>query len=231
MTIASGSRRRFLSCVAALPLLGMVPTAGIAQVGRRYRIELVVFEHLGADSRAFMDAVARPLDPDLSGFGIGEGPIRPSLEGFELDRVADRVERSGHGRVLARIAWDQVGRGFDSAPWIRLQEGRYLGPRLPEPFDTASEQATAPIAEVGLLPMLPQQERYELEGRLRVWVGRFLHLETDLIFHATQAVTSEPQAHPAVPVRGSQRMNSGEDLFYLDHPVVGIIARVTRIDD
>lgn len=222
------SRRRFLTRVAALPLLGLIPGTGATQVGRRYRIEVVIFEHLGPESRAFMDAVARPLVPDLSGFGIGEGPIRPSLEGFELDNVANRIERSGHGRVLARLAWDQIGRGFDATPWIRLQEGRYLGLRSPESPEANGEQ---PVAAPGLRPLTPQDERYELEGRLRVWVGRFLHLETDLIFHATQAVSMDPQAFPAVPVRGSQRMNSGEDLFYLDHPAVGIIARVTRLDD
>jgi len=223
-----GSRRRFLTRVAALPLLGLIPSTGAAQVGRRYRIELVIFEHLGPESRAFMDTVARPLTPDLSGFGIGEGPIRPSLKGFELDNVANRVERSGQGRVLARLAWDQLGRGFDATPWIRLQEGRYLGLRSPESSEETGEQQ---VAAPGLRPLTPQDERHELEGRLRVWVGRFLHLETDLVFHATQAVSSDPQAFPAVAVRGSQRMNSGEDLFYLDHPAVGIIARVTRLDD
>ncbi len=229
MTTNPGNRRRFLSRVAAIPLLALLPGRAMTQVGRRYRIELVVFEHLGPESRAFMDAVARPLDPDLSGFDIGEGPIRPSVDGFELENVATRIEGSGQGRVLSRLAWDQVGRSYQGAPWIRLQEGRYLGLRSPDAGQNENGGATA-IAS-GLQPLSPADERYELEGRLRVWVGRFLHLETDLVFHATQAVTIEPDAFPAVPVRGSQRMSSGEDLFYLDHPAVGIIARVTRIDD
>lgn len=228
MTTNPGSRRRFLSRVAALPLLALLPGPAATQAGRRYRIELVVFEQLGPESRAFMDAVARPLSPDLSGFGVGEGPIRPSVDGFELDNVATRIERSGQGRVLSRLAWDQLGRGYQSAPWIRVQEGRYLGFR--SPGEEAGENGGTPANAPGLRPLSTTDERYELEGRLRVWVGRFLHLETDLIFHATQAVTIDPDAFPAVPVRGSQRMNSGEDLFYLDHPAVGIIARVTRID-
>lgn len=222
-------RRRFLSRAAALPLLALFPGTGASQVGRRYRIELVIFEHLGPESRAFMDAVARPLAPDLSGFAIGEGPIRPSADGFELENVASRIERSGEGRVLARLAWDQIGRGYQAAPWIQVQEGRYLGLRRPEGQEHGDGDGAA--AAAGLRPLAAGEERYELEGRLRVWVGRFLHLETDLMFHATQAVAIDPDAFPTVPVRGSQRMNSGEDLFYLDHPAVGIIARVTRIDD
>lgn len=228
MPTISRPRRRFLTHAAALPLLGLLPGTSAGQVGRRYRIELVIFEQLGTESRAFVNAVARPLTPELSGFGIGEGPIRPSLQGFQLEHVASRIERSGHGRVIARMAWDQVGRSFDATPWIRVQEGRYLGLRQPATGDDAGD---IPVSAIGLRPLTPQDERYELEGRLRVWVGRFLHLETDLLFHATQAMTADLGAFPAVPVRGSQRMNSGDDLFYLDHPAVGIIARVTRLDD
>ncbi|AGA33486.1 hypothetical protein TVNIR_1825 [Thioalkalivibrio nitratireducens DSM 14787] len=215
------SRRHFCRQLLALPLLAALPAAGHAQVGRRYRIELVIFEHLGPESRAFIEDVARPMRADLSGFGIGEGAVRPSHAGFELHHVADRLERSGQGRVLARLAWDQLGRDFHSTPWIRIQEGRYLGTREPE-----SVPGEAPT---GLWAVIPEHERYELEGRLRVWVGRFLHLETDLAYHVPHAPGDDPDIYLAIPVRGSQRMNSGDDLFYLDHPVVGIIARVTRL--
>jgi hypothetical protein len=232
------SRRDFLLRLLAAPLLGSVPLGAWAQVGRQYRIELVIFERIGYESRRFLETTARPLQPRLSGLGIGDGPARPSERGFELNHVVERVERSGQGRVLARLAWDQVGRDFGSAPWIRIQEGRYLGERRLERMPVDPIQP----GPVGLAPIDPAQERYELEGRLRVWVGQFLHLETDLIFHAPPALPVEaadpvddtgsaPDGFTAVPVRGSQRMNSGEDLFYLDHPVVGIIARVTRIDE
>ncbi|TVP82562.1 CsiV family protein [Thioalkalivibrio sp.] len=218
-------RRRFLTRLATLPLLLTLPAPLVAQVGRQYRIELVIFEHLGPESRSFMDGAARPMEVNLSGFGIGEGPIRPSRRGFELQRVADRVERSGQGRVLARLAWDQRGRDYYSTSWIRIQEGRYLGLRE----EQGEEQGDASAG--GLRTLSPQQERYELEGRLRVWVGRFLHLETDLVYHVPHAVGSDPDVLAGVPVRGSQRMNSGDDLFYLDNPAIGIIARVTRLGD
>lgn len=218
-------RRRFLTRLATLPLLVTLPAPLVGQVGRQYRIEVVIFEHLGPESRSFMDEAARPMEVNLSGFGIGEGPIRPSRMGFELHRVADRVERSGQGRVLARLAWDQMGRDYRSTSWLRIQEGRYLGLRE-DPGEDPGDRSVA-----GLRPLSPQQERYELEGRLRVWVGRFLHLETDLVYHVPHTVESDPGVLPGVPVRGSQRMNSGDELFYLDNPAIGIIARVTRLDD
>lgn len=219
-------RRRFLTRLTVLPLVAALAPPLAAQVGQRYRIELVIFEHLGAEGRSFAYDMGRALTPDLSGFGLGEGPIRPSQRGFELEAVANRIERSGQGRVLARLAWDQLGRSFDATPWIRVQEGRYLGLR-----QHGGDEGEAPGAGVGLRPLAPQYERYELEGRIRVWVGRFLHLETDLIYYVPPADDTAPDQPLAVPVRGSQRMNSGEDLFYLDHPVIGIIARVTRLDE
>lgn len=224
--MTNASRRRFLTRLLVAPALLTAPLSAIGQVGQRYRIELVVFEHLGYDSRLFLERAARPLQPQISGFGIGEGPIRPSERGFQLQHAADRVERSGQGRVLARLAWDQVGRDHRLAPWIRIQEGRYLGTWH------GDAPAAVQLEEGGLRTINPELERYELEGRLRVWVGHFLHLETDLLFRSTYAdAEAASERAPAVRVRGSQRMNSGEDLFYLDHPVVGIIARVTRLTD
>jgi predicted DNA-binding ribbon-helix-helix protein len=106
---------------------------------------------------------------------------------------------------------------------LRVQEGRLLGRR--PAIGTGTPTATAPR------PLLEEDQagRRELEGRLRVWVGRFLHLETDLLYHVEKPSTGAPPR--SVRVRGSQRMNSGEDLFYLDHPVIGMIARVTRMDE
>jgi hypothetical protein len=224
MSMTAHSRRGFLTRMMVMPLLASAPIGASAQVGRNYRIELVIFERLGYESRNFIENVARPLEPELSGFGIGEGPIRPSRYGFDLEHVVERIERSGQGRVLARIAWDQVGRDFRSTPWVRVQEGRYLGARHVVPGPPGESPGP------GLWSLSPEQERYELEGRLRVWVGQFLHLETELIFHASAATAGEAAQTPsAIPVRGRQRMASGSDLFYLDHPVVGIIARATRV--
>ena len=215
-------RRRLLLGLVALPLAGLAATTARAQAGREYRIELVILEHRSDESRRLQEEIARIQEPSLGGSELGGRIYRESRDGFELQEVARRVEDSGTGRVLARLAWDQTGRDHASAPWLRVQEGRLLG-RRPAVMPDATATAPRPLLEER------QAGRRELEGRLRVWVGRYLHLETDLIYHVEEPPTGK--APRSVKVRGSQRMNSGEDLFYLDHPVIGMIARVTRIDE
>jgi hypothetical protein len=278
-----------LTLLGLASLLAAAPALG--QVGREYRIELIIFAHNGPEARDYLDRFAQPVEPRLGRFGIGEGPIRPSLEEFGLETVAEQIERSGAGTVIERLVWEQVGRDFHRTPWIRIQAGRYLGLRDPDsadpvPHNRYSDPYSTPYADSysaqdrqanaemdadaeldaghdtdaawvsvsdpftsdpftsdprtsanqglntrsGLALLRPEDERYELEGRLRVWVGRFLHLETDMVRYSVEAAMQSYDPPPGILVRGRQRMNSGEDLFYLDHPNVGIIARVTRIE-
>lgn len=256
-----------------------------AQVGEEYRIELVIFEHPPAAAplarEHYVQLHATPTRPR---FTIGEGPYRPSLEGFALEAVAQRLEESGAGRVLARLAWDQVGRDLQRTPWLRVQEGRFLGyrasPVAPQRPPIPGSPNIGPVRDVPTVagiqvvtgpPRLAQsvegeddpphtlpadtggwqvldtaQELHELQGGIRVWVGQFLHLETQLLFHwqpdpvlrtavpgtlADDAATAPPASLVVfpIPIQGRQRMNSGEVLHYLDHPVIGIIARATRL--
>ena len=210
------ARRSLLGGLAALPLLSLSAPA-LAQVGRTYRIELVIFEHASEESRRLQQEIAAVREPSFGGSTL-DGRNYQTAD-FELHRAVERVENSGTGRVLARLAWEQIGRDHASTPWLRVQEGRRLGWRR----DTLEEGRDA------LQPVVLEDELYELEGRLRVWVGRYLHLETDLIYHVDTGIRSA-ETPPAIAVQGHQRMNSGDQLFYLDHPVIGIIARVTRAD-
>ncbi len=216
-------RRHFLVGLATLPLWGLGVAPAFGQAGRAYHVELVIFEHASPESRQLQQAIAREREPNLAGLPLGEGAYQESTEGFDLSEVVRRIEESGAGRVITRLAWEQIGRDHASAPWLRIREGRRLGQR--DLF--LHEQVPWPPS-----PLPRAEDRHELEGRLRIWVGHFLHLETDLVYHVDHdldpAVGESPRG---IVVRGHQRMNSGDQLFYLDHPVVGIIARVTRLDE
>lgn len=215
-----------------LMVVSMALNPAMAQVGRDYRIELLIFEHHGHTSRNYLLEHARIMESELGRFAIGEGPIRHSRSPFGLDFVAERVETSGLGTVLERLVWEQTGRDFARAPWIRIQSGRVLGPRSPaDPSHPLAHSLphSLPRSLDGSEPEAADL-RHELEGRLRIWVGRFIHLETDLVRYLNDSSpANRADVPPGIAVRGRQRMNSGDDLFYLDHPHIGMIARVTRL--
>ena len=91
----------------------------------------------------------------------------------------------------------------------------------------------------GNLVEIPAPERLdELEGSVRVVLGRYLHVYTDLVFRkplTTMAYdeTTETlvpmQSLQSIPVREWRRMRSRE-LHYLDHPVLGMLVKITPVE-
>jgi len=76
---------------------------------------------------------------------------------------------------------------------------------------------------------------YELEGSLRVEVGRYLHLYTDLVFRIEQVESnSEEHALRCMPamddfrIKNHHRMRSRQ-VYYIDHPMLGILVQATPI--
>ena len=77
---------------------------------------------------------------------------------------------------------------------------------------------------------------HELEGSLRVEVGRYLHLYTDLVFRIEQVETdSEQRASCCMPatddfrIKNHHRMRSRQ-VYYIDHPMLGILVQATPIN-
>lgn len=227
----TATRRYALRTLAALPLMGLAGAAE-AQVGRRYAFDIVLFRHSNSDADNILEDNGRPQRLPSNALRIGEGAIRPSSQHSAIADVARRIESSGAGRALAELSWEQVARTFQDAPWVRVEAGRIIT-GTPQAFDRHANLASSePSDRVpspqrgGLVTLEATTERYELEGRLRVWTGRFLHLEVDLIAHGLDSTLERMRA---VRIRRSQRMESGSGLFYLDHPVVGAVARATRL--
>ena len=76
---------------------------------------------------------------------------------------------------------------------------------------------------------------YELEGSLKVEVGRYLHLYTDLVFRIEQVESnSEEHALRCMPamddfrIKNHHRMRSRQ-VYYIDHPMLGILVQATPI--
>ncbi len=139
-------------------------------------------------------------------------------EAFTLSREAGRVQARGVGRVLFH------GRWLDAVP-----------PRdAPQPV----------LIRGGEVLHLPGRV-HELVGTVSVTLGRYLHFQTELYFHAPglglvpAAAVAGPDGEPTlrapeIPaarymrLSQSRRMRSGE-VHYLDHPKLGVVVRIDPV--
>lgn len=139
-------------------------------------------------------------------------------EDFQLRREAARVERTGYGRILFHGRWQQA-----------------VPPR----------ETSDPILITGGARLHWPAEIEELVGSIGVTLGRYLHFNAELFFHAPGlglnpvAAALDPTGRPVMATRPdaapgymvlseSRRMRSGE-LHYLDHPKLGLVVRIDPI--
>lgn len=84
---------------------------------------------------------------------------------LELTAAADRLDRAADYRVLLHVGWRQPGSRRDDAPAVHLDTLRGLSP--------GARFAAAPGEAV--------------DGTIRLWRRRFLHVDTDLAFGDVEA--------------------------------------------
>lgn len=132
-----------------------------------------------------------------------------------LDSIARSISRSSGYRLLRHLAWRQPMTDEAEAVPIMLQ----LGDKL--------------------------DDQFEIDGTLRFYRSRFLHVITDLWFTrrlgadeslllVDQANIEELLDRPAqttvsVPLRHSRRMRSAT-LHFVDHPQFGMLIRIDQYD-
>ncbi len=75
----------------------------------------------------------------------------------------------------------------------------------------------------------PRDQRFPLEGWLSVTRGRYVHVDVHLYYRRPSVVAEHfPQTAPTVLFSERRRMRVGE-LHYLDHPALGMLARVEPV--
>ena len=215
-----------LSLLLILPAMAQEPVDDIQeQEIRRYTVEIIVFkyaEDVSAGSEVFLGDKIE----------IEETAIEDELEFLEL-------------RPLRSL--DELNRLRD-IEFVLLEEEDY---ELTEAFDRLQRlDAYEPIMHFGWTQATwPEEEteplslhRFatppaELQGNLKLYLSRFLHLVVDLQLDAP--VDDSPPDFPMVqlprgPVRyviNENRILKNGELRYYDHPKFGVLAKVTRIEE
>ncbi len=184
----------------------------------------------------------RPPTPPIA-FG------RLTADELELGEAVKKLNRHAGYQTLLHLGWRQPGLPREQAPAVHLNTRPFsaVAPNMTEaqkptptlfsaiPFLRASE----PTPEVEQGP--------GIEGSIRLYLRRYLHLEADLLYEnkALIAETDVPQSTGAklesspfvaqqAPVfrfrlQQQRRLRSGE-LHYLDHPLFGLMVKVTPFE-
>ena len=212
------------SPVAALTLLFLMGVgASPLSHATDYLVEIVLFETRDAGSPG-----ERELWFPKVTSAIGLASEEAAAAGFRivetetgLDEQAAAIAASGRYRLLRHFAWRQPGLDASEARAIRVNVGRTLEMYLPEdisPYDRFIPASAAPR---------PDRTRAvrssTVSGTLKVRLGRFLHLESQLVF-------TDEESGASYRLWESRKMRSTE-LHYVDNPRFGLLARILPIEE
>lgn len=171
------------------------------------------------------------IDRQALGYGAWK-----TLEGaLPLANTAEQMRRAGD-RILAHKAWRQPVRERAHAFAVMLEGGDVLpAPVVVSPADndnSTTEPGVPAIDASGQITTLPTleteessditTEARELQGALRFHLSRYLHLEP-LLWYGSDTDSGQ---RIWVRIDQNRRMRS-EELHYLDHPLFGLLVRIT----
>ncbi len=222
---------------------------GEAEKTRRYTVEMIIFEYaedVGLGSEIF---VPEPVEPAIEGIDDAPAamlqddtdPASSEDEPLEIDLGIQTLPRDAltMNETLARLERLDAYRPLMHFGWSQATVAEELSPELP-------------LARFGTPPP-------GLDGNLKLYLNRFLHLVVDVSRLAPDGAAAMRTTRPAIATPGGRFnssperstfgremvveyeplryrisedriMKNGETRYY-DHPKIGVIAKVTRVEE
>lgn len=188
-----------------------------------YLIELVLFE-TKAGRKLSGSGIYYPKIGDSIRLGSEAAATAGFLtieDDLTLTENAASMASSGRYRVLRHMAWRQPGLDENAALAVRINLGAPTTVFLPdnlEPFDDFIPAMLSPgVNQTREVPT------FTVNGTIKVRLGRFLHMESLLVFTDTDSGQSYKLSQ-------NRKMRSRE-LHYIDNPRFGILTRILPLDD
>lgn len=234
---------RWMTLLALLAPLAFMPAQADAEE-RWFQVEMLVFARTQSTGGEHWRLDVRPEYPRdhvryrTSGASLPDNASNPDRQALRqgawqalpddrlsLTSMRQQMERSGEYRSLFHSSWRQPMRERDQTLPVHIQGGRELppDPALYRSSFSDSSFSNSDADTYDEAPPLDGSPQYELQGTLNLSVSRFLHIDPNLWF---TRVDSDNQRY-YVNIDQSRRMRSDE-LHYIDHPLFGIIVKVTR---
>lgn len=215
--------RSILAFCALMLVMAIFATKAEAQA-RNYLIEVIVFENMEEAQKAASGPLYFPRNNSAIGLN---GDKAASLgfalldEALVLDESAQKIRNSGRYRMLKHFAWRQPGLDAKNAKAIRVNIGKTLPIYVPDDLKPYNKFIPASAQ--------PQPTRTRkittttVSGSLKVRLGRFLHLDTRLVFTDTENLKSYRLSQ-------SRKMRSGE-FHYIDNPRFGLLVKIVPLEE
>lgn len=218
-----------INCILFLSLL-CACQSGFA---KDYIVEMVFFVNVPAPEQPLAQVAGPSALPDLQdAILLDDSALLHDFlplpqEAFELADQASALTASGKYQILEHVAWLQPGLAKRQAIPVRIQAGLDysddFGEHVPVYLVTEDQG------------MQEEHAISELDGTVKVVLGRYLHVFTDLIYRrpVDKNVSAEPvtdvSEHGRVlanfPLKIHRKMRSKE-LHYIDHPLFGILVEI-----
>ncbi|MGI9302883.1 MAG: peptidoglycan binding protein CsiV [Gammaproteobacteria bacterium] len=221
---------KVLLALGSLLCLAMPVTT---QAQSAYRVEVLMFTHTD-EANAFGERWRTDTDPPRNNGAISLphgktvlGFTRQSSDALELKAERQKLEGSPDHRVLYHAAWVQPGLGKSKAKAVRIVGGTDFSVVYPERmkaswrYDAYGETIEVPAPSI----------LYEIDGNVKVVLGRFLHVYTDLTYRQPTRQSGGQDSGAELQdfrVQTHRRMRSNE-LHYLDHPLLGILVQIKPV--
>ncbi|MCB1865879.1 MAG: hypothetical protein KDG50_10640 [Chromatiales bacterium] len=198
-----------VSSLGASLLLALVAvTPARAAEVREYDVEIIIFAHVA---------------------GLLAGEERTMVEPAGFQGLPQTIEPLPLPTTIAAPQYPQMLPGqltLGAAASAISANGAY---RLLRHFGWRQDaQTSSPVPVIDVQPLRFGLQTYRLDGQIRVERKRFLHVNTELSLSGSSL---DPNAGTErFEMNAHRRMRSSET-HYLDHPVLGIIVRVTPVSE
>ena len=220
---------------------------------RYYNVEVVLFEHTNpaghlaenwmppkqtdnGEQAELIHQLGQPYvmeaeslyDPQLMFTPVQE-------EEYQLVEEAKKVEESNSRRVLMHTAWRQPGLSREQAIRVHFKQ-------LIENKDISDPKTGISQTGLTLSPASEITNTPYLEGSIKVMLARYLHVDTDILYYTTAPAAEVPGQDGETVVteymedsnqlavyhmKQLRRRIRSTELHYLDHPVLGMLLKIT----
>jgi len=145
-------------------------------------------------------------------------------ESDALSKHVSRLNQSARYNVLLHQSWQQAGLSSSDAISIQINTADLEN----------TDKNVAPNYQIS--SMDNQNLQSSIQGTLKLILGRYLHIHTDLLYKRfnnsteTTPTLNNTKLFSEFEIKSQRRMRSKE-LHYLDHPLLGILVLVTPIEE